>query len=53
MFMRGDIVKDRLTNEYGMVTGTLTGQVIVVTESRVTKLVRPLEIQLVEHSVII
>jgi hypothetical protein len=53
MFMRGDMVKDRLNGQYGMVTGTLYGSVIVAWESRVTKLVKPIEIQLVEHSVII
>jgi hypothetical protein len=53
MFMRGDLIKDRLTGQYGMVTGCLNGSVIVAWESRITKLVRPIEIQLVEHSVIL
>jgi hypothetical protein len=53
MFMRGDTVRDRLRDKYGVVTGTLNGSVIVAWESRITKLERPIDIQLVEHSVIL
>jgi hypothetical protein len=53
MFLRGDKVRHRLLNASGTVTGSVNGGIIVAWSFGKTELVHPLELQLVEHSVIL